>query len=72
MKNNIERFIKRNEIIFTFILAMFLFSFGMIFLYAGRHIYGSDAGVLWASGIITYLGLKGFAEVFLYFWGKKK
>lgn len=69
--NKIEGFIKRFEMIFVLILATFLFYFGMTFLLVGKNIYGSDATLLWASGILTYMGIRGFAVIISFIINKK-
>jgi cytochrome c biogenesis protein CcdA len=59
------------EILFLGITMMLLF-FGLGILIAGRVIYGSDASLIWASGILTFMGINGFMNFIRYLWSLKE
>lgn len=48
--------------IFTLTMSIFMLWFSFSVLFAGRELFGSEVNIIWASGILTYLGLKGLAE----------
>ena len=62
---------KNIEWVFVLCLSMVLLFFGMLLLIIGRNIYGADASLLWASGILTYMGIRGLAGFILYLWKLK-
>ena len=49
------------QIISGFVLGWLMFSAGMIILFQGMELY-DDASLLWASGILTYLGIQGIVN----------
>ena len=52
--------------------ALLLFWFGMSFLTMGRILYGSDASLLWVSGILSYMGILGFSNFIIYLTNRNK
>ncbi|KKK62658.1 hypothetical protein LCGC14_3002170, partial [marine sediment metagenome] len=42
---------------------LILIWWGMIVWKIGEFHYGSDAALLWASGVITYIGVMGLARI---------
>ena len=54
------------EMVIVLLGAILLYWFGMIFLIQGRILYGSDASLLWASGILTFMGIMGFGNFIIY------
>lgn len=60
------------EMVLVLILALFIFWFGMVFLLAGREIYGTDASLLWVSGILTLLGINGIGNFIGYLWSRNE
>ncbi len=52
--------------------AIILFWFGMSILTAGRILYGSDASLLWASGMLSWLGIIGFSSFIIYLMERNK
>ncbi|KKN67343.1 hypothetical protein LCGC14_0462070 [marine sediment metagenome] len=60
------------EMILVLSGAIILFWFGMSILTAGRILYGSDASLLWASGMLTWLGIIGFSSFIFYLMGRNK
>lgn len=53
------------EILCLGMTIIILFS-GLGILILGRIVYGSDASLLWASGILTFMGLNGLANFVRY------
>jgi len=70
--DKIEEFIKRYEIILILINTFLLFGFGILCLLVGKNIYGIDASILWASGILTYIGIQGFVFIIKFIWDETK
>lgn len=56
---------KKLEYLVVFIGAFFMFSIGMILLEAGRIAYGPDVSIIWASGILTLIGINGIVNSLL-------
>ncbi|HEC39533.1 hypothetical protein LCGC14_0538110 [marine sediment metagenome] len=57
---------KELEMIFVSILTFFMLWFGIGFYLIGKEIYGSDAALMWVGGMITYMGIQGFASIIMY------
>lgn len=53
-----------SERIANFILGAFLAGFSLVVLFAGRIKYGSDATLLWASGILLLISLYPLVDSF--------
>ena len=50
------------QMIIVLIGAMFFFWFGTSSLIIGKQLYGSDAVLLWVSGLLTFMGIQGIAN----------
>lgn len=61
----------RWDLISNLVLGFFLFGVSMLILQAGRTLFGADANILWASGFLTWIGLKGIVEAFRPFINKR-
>lgn len=62
---------KPQEMFWVLVLAMILLFFGLTLLTIGKNIYGPDASLLWVSGILTYMGIRGLGVFILYLWELK-
>ena len=60
------------EMIIVLCGAIIFFWFGMSFLFVGRMLYGSDASLLWASGILSWFGIIGICNFILYLIRRNK
>lgn len=69
--NKIEKIIKKYEMIYILVFTFLFLWVGFMILIAGKELYGGDASLLWASGILTYMGIKGFASIILYIWNRR-
>ena len=52
--------------------AIIMFWFALIILIIGRNLYGADASLLWASGILTMFGINGIWNFISYLMEKSK
>jgi hypothetical protein len=48
--------------------SLFLVYMGLAFWIAGRVIYGSDSSIIFAGGMLTFLGLWTLAQLFKEIW----
>ena len=60
------------EMVLTLTGASIMLWFALSLLIIGRELYGSDAALLWASGILSLLGVNGIATFFLYLTRRNK
>lgn len=54
------------EFVFFLFISMILIYSGIVILIIGKSIYGPDAALLWASGILTYIGIRGLSACIRY------
>ncbi len=52
--------------VLTGAILMLWFSFSVLIV--GKILYGSDATLLWASGILLYMGFRGLMNVIVKIW----
>jgi len=60
------------EMVLILIGASIMLWFALSVLIIGKELHGSDAALLWASGILSLLGINGIANFVLYLVGRNK
>lgn len=61
-------FRKINQLVISIIMLGFSFTV----LYIGKSLFGPDATLLWASGMLSYFGMCGVIDFMFYLWRLKK
>jgi len=52
--------------------AIFMLWFSFAILIVGRQLYGSDASLIWASGLLSLIGIRGLSNFILFIWNNRK
>lgn len=60
------------EMVLVLFGAIIFLWFGMSFLFIGRILYGKDASLLWAFGILSWFGIMGICNFILYLIKRNK
>ena len=59
-------------LITTLIIAIIILSFSFTVLYIGKNLFGSDATILWASGILAYISMSMIIQIIVILWYSQK
>ena len=51
--------------------SMFMLWFSLSTLIVGKSLYGSDASLLWACGFLSFMGIRGIANIILLLINKR-
>ena len=57
---------KNISMILQLFMAIFLLFFSIAFLIIGRHLYGTDANLIWVGGAIAYIAISGIVNFVMY------
>ncbi len=53
---------KRQNSLIILVMGLLMFFISMTILAVGRSIFGADASILWAMGMLTYISLQGIVN----------
>ena len=54
------------EMTLALFVSIVILGFGMSFLIVGRELYGSDASILWVSGMLSWMAIVGICNFIIY------